>query len=224
MSTTQDNEIFNYLISHLLVIKENINVTYRDYRKEELKKIAENEYNEADIVCKISAPFGNLAHVNIGDRNLGNKGKDILISNKSFEIEVKFLRNFRTGRKTTSSNKTIWKEIEKDFEWLMEDIKKGRKGKSAFILGWFNAYDRFSQIVQLGEGKGSYPALNQDRILLFPFLSQDDVLHPTTSNIHYIYEDEYEISKINIKGENRKKMSCVFLGKPEDKFHFALYY
>lgn len=224
MSTVKENEILYYLISHLLVIKENMNVSYKGYSKEDLKKVAENEYNEADVLCKMVAPFGNLAHANIGDRGLGNRGKDMLIPSIHFEVELKFLRNFMAARKTTSSNKTVWKEIEKDFEWLMNDIKDGRKGKSAFVLGWFNAYERFSQIIQLGEGKGGVPNLNQDRILFFPFISQDDVPEPKTSNIHYIYEDEYEVSKINIKGENRKKMSCVFLGKPEDKFHFAIYY
>lgn len=36
-----------------------------------------------------------------------------------------------------------------DFDWLMDEIENGKKGKVAFVIGWFNCVDCFPQLFNL---------------------------------------------------------------------------
>ena len=55
------------------------------------------------------------------------------------------------------------------------DITTGNKntqdaendGKVAFVIGWFNCVDSLSQLIQLGEGSGAYPFVNESKLRYF---------------------------------------------------------
>ncbi|MGX9134145.1 hypothetical protein ACWV26_07150 [Rummeliibacillus sp. JY-2-4R] len=111
--------------------------------------------------------------------------------------------------------------MQKDFEWLFNEIKQSKKGQRAFIIGWFNAVERFSQIVQLGKGKGKYPEISLDKFQYFPFLNRSG---DKTRDIFYQYSDAYKELTVRIPGYAGESVNCMFFGKDTDKFHIAMYY
>ena len=106
---------------------------------------------------------------------------------------------------------------------MIKEIKDGNKHKRAFIIGWFNCVDNFSQYMQLGTGKGSKPIANEERIAYFPFLKKIKV--PTlTTDLVYNYATAYRETQLTLIGEDEVDCNCIFLGNENDCFHFALYY
>lgn len=212
--------IDKYLISNCLFIIDEFNSRYHDIKiKDELKSIADIQFNEADLVVRLGYPFRQMANF-----NMQGNAHDIVVkmNDKDFVIEVKYLRNFKT--KNTYSNKMKWEEaFQKDYDWLCSEIKNGRKGNRAFVLGWFNAVDRFSQIMQLGQGDGYLPEINEARLSVLPFLNYDPSDKKTRS-ITYMYAEAYKEHHIRIPGYSKESVTCMFLGKETDKFHFAMYY
>lgn len=213
--------IDKYLMSNCLFLIDEFNDRYVNLTKEELKVIADTEYTEADLVVRLGYPFKHMATFNMqGSSKV--KGNDIIVKSKDFRIEVKLQRNYRSGNtnKTACSSAT-WKEMEKDFEWLFGEIKQGKKGKRAFIIGWFNAVDRFSQIVQLGTGRGMYPDIDQNKYQFFPFINREG---DKTKDIIYQWSDAYKELTIRIPGYVDESVNCMFFGKPTDNFLIAMYY
>ncbi|MEK5038758.1 hypothetical protein [Sporosarcina sp. FSL K6-3457] len=193
---------------------------YKDVQtKEELKIIADNEYSEADMVVRLGHPFRQMATFNMQGKSK-ELGNDIVVKSKGFKIEVKLQKNYKSNG-DGSSNSATWKPLEKDFQWLFNEIQAGNKGKVAFVLGWFNAVDRFSQIVQLGKGKGRYPVIDNTRKEFFPFLHSSG---DKTKDITYLYSEAYE--KLTVKSliSSDYKANCMFLGSEKDKFHIAIYW
>ena len=43
----------------------------------------------------------------------------------------------------------------------MDEIDSDKAGKVAFVIGWFNCVDSFSQLIQLGTGNGAYPLADE---------------------------------------------------------------
>lgn len=221
--------IDKYLISNCLFLIDEFNDRYADLTKEELKVIADTEYTEADIVVRLGYPFKHMATFNMQGTSK-ESGSDILVKSKDFRIEVKLPRNYKSGNKNkTSCSSSNWKEMQKDFEWLYGEIKKGKKGQRAFIIGWFNAVERFSQIVQLGEKRGGNPDINQDKFKYFPFLNvrtDPEELKTTykTRDIIYQWSDAYKELTMRIPGYVDESANCMFFGKPTDKFLIAMYY
>ncbi|XNN69446.1 hypothetical protein ACLM2U_16945 [Bacillus pumilus] len=208
--------IDQYLISNCLFIIDEFNERFNQVKdKSELKIIANSGFSEADLTVRLGYPFRQMAKFNMQ----GPDTRDIVVDSKEFLIEVKFLRNFQSGG--GKANKITWKEIKKDFDWLYTEIRKGYKGKRAFIIGWFNAVDRLSQIVQLGKGKGMYPDIDEEKMKHFPFLNRTGL---KTKDIFYMYPYAYEPIPIQIPGYAGKGANCMFFGKEEDKFHMALYW
>ncbi|HDR7315561.1 TPA: hypothetical protein QCW94_004037, partial [Bacillus cytotoxicus] len=190
------------------------NDKYTDIKeKSKLKEIADTVFTEMDFVFRLASPFRNFANIN------ANTTADIIVKSKDFAIEVKLFRNWKS--KTGCANKMMWQTLQKDFDWLENAIREGKKGKRAIVLGWFNAVDRFSEIVQLGKGGGGWPEINEDRIRYFPFLNKRGV---KTKDIFYMYNDAYKELRIPINGYGHDVINCMFLGKERDKFHIALYY
>ncbi|WP_199426958.1 hypothetical protein [Thermaerobacillus caldiproteolyticus] len=208
--------IDQYLISTSLFIIDEFNERYKNIEnKNDLKEIADNGFSEADLTVRLGYPFRQMAKFNMQ----GPDTTDIVVEEKDFLIEVKFLRNWKsTGGK---ANKILWSELKKDFDWLFEEIKKGNKGKRAVVFGWFNAVERLSQIVQLGKGKGGFPDIDEDKIRLFPFLNRHG---NKTRDIFYMYPKAYEKLPIYIPGFADETVECIFLGQETDKFHMAIYY
>lgn len=102
---------------------------------------------------------------------------------------------------------------------------KGKGGKVAFVIGWFNCVDSFSQLIQLGTGNGAYPLADERKLAYFPFLIKKDKNFPNhTKNLTYDYVNAYTESPVRISSERKGKYRCMFIGKKDDKFHFALYY
>lgn len=208
--------IDKYLISNCLFIIDEFNERFENTPNELIKEYADLQFCEADLVVRLGYPFRQLASF-----NMQGTARDIVVPKKDFVIEVKYLRNFKSNK--TRSNKTMWEDaFEKDYEWLCSEIIAGKKGHRAFVIGWFNAVNRFSEIMQLGEGKGRYPDVNMNRLNLFRFLTCK-AGSTKTKDVIYKYEQAYKEKTIPIHG-HQEEVSCIFLGKETDKFHFAIYY
>lgn len=221
--------IQNYLLSNCLLLIEEMNQKFKHVSREELKYYADHDFSEADLVFLLSYYFKNLVSFNLKGRS-----GDIEVKSLDFLVEVKHLRNTKSsgGNYTNTPN---WNDtFQKDFDWLCEHIRKGNKGKRAFILGWFNAVESFSQILHLGlssdnKSGGAMPSVNAERMKLFPFLNVPTV-NSKTKDVTYMYttdiysNDRYEPSTIKVEGLMNNYVNCLFLGKPTDKFHFAIYY
>ncbi|WP_126425172.1 hypothetical protein [Brevibacillus marinus] len=206
--------IDKYLISNCLFVIEEFNERYRGKSKEELKRVADEEFSEADLVMRLGYPFRQMASF-----NMQGKAQDIVVKSLDFVIEVKFLRNWKSTSGNTT-NKITWKELNKDFEWLWNEIKGGQKGKRAFIIGWFNAV-KFSEIVQLGKGSGWVPDIDEDKIRHFPFLNSNG---PKTKDIFYMYPEAYKELPVKIPGYAYGVGNCMFFGKETDLYHMAMYW
>lgn len=213
--------IEKYFISTCLFTIDEFNEMYKSLSKEELKEIADNDYNEMDICVKIGSPFKNL-HYTVGDsRGKIKVNHDLYVKSKDFKVEVKYLKNWSAWNGGKCASKS-WAEYQADFDWLEHEIKKN-KGKRAFIIGWFNCVDRFSQLIQLGCTKGVRPLVDENRLPYFPFLYRTS--KPTyTKDLVYNYYCSYEEMKVKLKGRRRYSMNCIFLGNKSDTFHFAIYY
>lgn len=204
--------ISQYLISTCLFIIDELNEQYAGLSKEELKHIADIKFNEMDITVRLGYPFRQMVHYTVGDGNKKSSkiNHDLYIESKDFKIEIKYLKNWKTNA-GTSTNKKNWIEYQKDFDWLMEEIEIGYKHKRAFVIGWFNCVDSIAQLIQLGEGKGSKPLINEEKVAYFPFLKK--LKAPThTADLAYIYDSAYKELSLNLIGEYTPDCNCIFLG------------
>ena len=144
----KEHSIDEYLELICSLLIDQFNVRYEHYSLDELKKEANEIYVERDWVYKIGEHFKDLAYYEIPNLNSSQKHHDIGIPSKDFIIEIKYLKNWEAASQSKSrSNSKVWKEFEKDFQWLAEEIKSGKKGKRAFILIWCNCLDYLGQVV-----------------------------------------------------------------------------
>ena len=222
---TTNPTIEQYLISNCLLTIDELNMAYKGYSSEQIKDIADKHFNEMDITVRVGYPFKQMAHYTMTEgkkKQTPKTNHDIYVESKDFKIEIKYLKNWKSSSGSYSCSKT-WKEYQCDFDWLLEEIDNGNKGKVAFILGWFNCVSSFSQIIQLGTGSGWKPLVNESRICYFPFLYRPQI--PTyTSDLQYNYEIAYQNLQLTPIGHNKKKYNCMFLGNQNDCFHFAIYF
>lgn len=212
--------IEKYFTSLCLFFIDEVNEENKDKDDSELKLIADTVYSEANFIFKLTNPIRHLTDVYLTGVPK-EKGNDIVVKSLGFKIEVKYPKNgkCKTGTYSSSFN---WDRMEKDFEWLFNEIKQGKKGKRAFIIGWFNTGNSFSNLVQLGLPSGPKPDINTDRFEYFPFINKTD--SNKTKDIFYQYGDAYKELTVKIKGHAGESANCMFFGKPSDKFHIALYY
>jgi len=217
--------IDQYLLSTCLLIIDEFNEQYQNILRPQLKQIADEKFNEMDICVRIGYAFRQMVHYTVGDSKKKQNIKinhDLYIESKDFQIELKYLKNWKCSSGTTSQSKN-WDVIQEDFDWLLQEIKHGNKGKRAFIVGWFNCVERFSQLIKLGEGVGSRPLANEKRVAYFPFLRKMNV--PTyTTDLIYNYINAYKPLPVNLIGKDNENYNCLFLGNESDIFHFAIYY
>jgi hypothetical protein len=215
--------ISQYLISTCLFTIDKFNEKYKGIKnKEDLKRIADEEFNELDLTVRLGYPFRQMAYFDYRT-NKGNLNKqDIYVKDKDFKIEVKFLRNYANERKNSNSNSSNWDALEMDFLWLTNEIQNGNKNRSAFVIGWFNAIDYFGQIAKLGKAKGGrYPDWDPNKMDYFQFLRRNG---PKTRDLEIAYEVGYEEISFVTSKLRGNKMHSMFLGKETDKFHIALYW
>lgn len=219
--------IDQYLLSTCLFIIDEFNNMYNNTSNEELKIIADNRYNEMDICVQIGYPFKQMAHYTSSDqRNLGasKERHDIYVESKDFKIELKYLKNWKSSSGKNSASKN-WSVYQKDFTWLINQIRSGNKSKSAFVIGWFNCVNNFSSLIQLGDEriKGKKRLASDNKMQYFPFLTRTSL--PTyITDLIYNYSNAYKAIPVNLIGEDIVDCSCIFLGNQKDKFHFAIYY
>lgn len=190
------------------------------------KKEANERYVERDWVYKLGEHFKELAYYEVQDTNNNQSHHDIYIPSKEFTIEVKYLKNWDSSSKTKSASKN-YKSYEKDFLWLENEIKSGRKNKCAFILIWFNCIDYFGQVMQIGTYHGIKNPVNLERLIYFPFLmsSNPDNTAILTKELQYNYERIFPCQlDLNIIGKGNVNMNCIFLGNKDDRIHIAIYY
>lgn len=221
----QKPNIQQYLLANCQYVIDEFNIMYKDYEQQALKQIADEKFNEMDITVKIGSPFKQNVHYTVGEGSKTKKelkiNHDIYVEQKDYKIEIKYLKNWKTPSNTRSATKT-WDVFQQDFNWLMDEISV-EKGKSAFIIGWFNCVKSFSQLIQLGKGNGAYPLVNESRICYFPFLKRKT--EPTRTNqLEYKYECAYTELQINPITDREGIFNCMFLGNKDDTFHFAIYY
>lgn len=231
MNTMKNPTIAQYLISDCLIIIKRFNAKYGSLSKTQLKEIADTEYNEWDIMSRIGSQFEDMVHygagsssivINGANKNQYKSNHDMFIEDLNFLIEVKYLKNWKSQSGNHSSSKN-WVEFQQDFDWLINEIQLGNKFMRAFIIGWFNCVDTIAQYIQLGEGSGCRPLLSEKKFAYFPF--ERKMKTPTrTSDIQYNYELAYKELSLNLIGDKDSNCNCLFLGKPTDVFHFAIYY
>ncbi|SCX33104.1 hypothetical protein SAMN02910436_02902 [Ruminococcaceae bacterium P7] len=217
--------ISQYLLSTCLFTIDELNEQYCRLTKDELKRVADEEFNEMDITVRLGYPFKQMVHYTVGDSKRQNSkvNHDLYVRSKDFKIEIKYLKNWKSGIGTNSASKT-WSEYQKDFDWLIEEIKQGHKHKRAFVIGWFNCVDSISRYLQLGTGGGSKPLVNENRLAYFPFLRR--LKAPThTTDLLINYDSAYKELSLNLIGEEiGPTCNCIFLGNENDVFHFAIFY
>jgi hypothetical protein len=213
--------IDQYLISTCLFIIDEFNLQFKYVEKELLKRIANEEFTEADLAFRVGMPFRHMAYFENKEKKGDLPRSDIFIKEKDFRIELKFLRNFLSSNKTSTSNSLPWVQLKSDFDWLVNDIKTGKKHKSALILGWFNSFDYFSQIIQLGTGRGQHPLYDQSKVDYFPFLLKNG---SKTKDLEISYDVAFQSQQVLSPDVRGHRLDCMLIGKPEDKFNIALYY
>ncbi len=220
------HQIEKYLLSTCLFVIDDFNDEYEKVpvRSPELENVA-NNFSEADLVFRIGYPFGHRARFSMQTaKGKKNGSNDIEIKSKDFKIEVKFLKRYKSNKGNTSSNKIVWKQIQEDFDWLQNEIKNGGKGNCAFIIGWFNSTERFSQQIQLGTKSGNpLQEISNGKESYFPFIGYNSETRSTQSAV-YKYDTALESIELPIDLGFNEKMGCIFLGQPNDKFHVAIYY
>lgn len=214
------------LICSLLI--DRFNLRYQHFDRNMLQEEANKFYLEQDWVYRIGEPFKELAHYEVPGERGKQSHHDIGIPSKDFLVEVKYLKNWESASKHRSASKP-WGPYQKDFSWLSEEFGYGHKGKRAVVFIWFNCVDYLGQIVQLGKGKGtgSRPVASPDKLAYFPYLINKSKIPGDihTDEFVYDYAKEYPC-KIDLSSTNcgNVNMDCLFLGKPEDKLHIAIYY
>lgn len=231
MNTTNNPTIAQYLISDCLIIIKRFNAKYGLLPKPELKEISDIVFSEWDIMSKIGSRFEDMVHYGAGGSSIISNGTtknqckfnhDIFVEDLDYLIEIKYLKNWKSQSGNHSSSKN-WEEYQQDFDWLINEIQLGNKYKRAFIIGWFNCVDTIAQYIQLGEGTGCRPLLSEKKFAYFPFLRKTKT--PTrTYDIEYNYGLAYKELSLNLIGNQDSDCNCLFLGKPTDVFHFAIYY
>lgn len=212
------------LICSLLI--DQFNVRYEHYSKEYFKKEANERYVERDWVYKIGEYFKDLAYYEVQDEQNSQAHHDIYIPSKDFIIELKYLKNWNSAFKTQTARKQ-WAPYEKDFQWLENELLKGKKTKRAFLLIWCNCLDYFGQVMQLGTSRGIRNPVNKDRLVYFPFLMNnkanlDEIL---TRDLVYNYGKKFPCQlDLNTIGKGNVDMDCLFLGNKNDRLHIAIYF
>ena len=219
--------IDQYIVANCLYTIDEFNILYRGWDKPELKIEADEKFNEMDITVRIGYPFKQNAHYTAGESARIKKAQkinhDLYIAQRDFKIEVKYLKNWISSANTRAASKN-WSVFQQDFDWLMDEIDSDKVGKVAFVIGWFNCVDSFSQLIQLGTGNGAYPLADERKRRYFPFLEANKV--PVyTKDLKYCYKKAYmELPLDLISFKYNGIYRCIFILEEKDKFHFAIYF
>ena len=64
--------ISQYLLSTCLFTIDELNEQYKALDKEQLKKVADEEFNEMDITVRLGYPFKQMVHYTVGDSKRQN--------------------------------------------------------------------------------------------------------------------------------------------------------
>lgn len=168
-----------------------------------------------------------MVHYTVGENRKKNRdvqkiNHDLYVEQHDFKIEIKYLKNWISTSDKRSVSKN-WEAFQKDFDWLMDELDNRGNGKTAFVIGWFNCVDLFSSLIQLGKGRGAYPLADAVKVSYFPFLKKDK--EPIrTKELQYNYEKAYRVLPVNLISTRNVEYNCIFLGSPNDCFHFAIYF
>ena len=83
--------ISQYLLSTCLFTIDELNEQYKALDKEQLKKVADEEFNEMDITVRLGYPFKQMVHYTVGDSKRQNSkvNHDLYVRSKDFKIEIR---------------------------------------------------------------------------------------------------------------------------------------
>ena len=90
-----------YLLSTCLFVIDDFNERYKDIPSQsDLKWEADTCYTEADLVVRLGYPFRQMANFSL-KTSKGKEGSfnDIVVKEKDFRIEVKYIRNSKSNNK-----------------------------------------------------------------------------------------------------------------------------
>ena len=97
----------------------------------------------------------------------------------------------------------------------MDEIDSDKAGKVAYVIGWFNCVDLFSQLIQSGTGTGTYPLADERKKRYFPFLEANKV--PVyTKDLKYFLKRAYMELQLDL-------ISFKYNGIYRCMFHVSLY-
>jgi hypothetical protein len=210
--------IEKYLLSTCLFVIDDFNDEYKEIKvhSSELNELAK-KFSETNLVFRIGYPFGHRATYSAQTAKGNKKGfSDIEVKSKNFKIEVKFLKKHKSNKGNTDSNKMGWQPIKDDFDWLQNEIEKDNKGQCAFIMGWYNTSERFSELVQIGNKrekqfqKGSNDfKVSEDKEVYFPFIGYN-LETKSVQSVTYKYETAFEANELSVKLKDDKKCTVYF--------------
>ena len=200
--------IYRYFDSSIHILIDEMNMLLLKQNQDERTNYARNKFSEADLAIRLGSPFRHLARYPMQ----GTQGQDIIIDYKDFEVEVKYWRNWLGG---TGVQKLVWEEAyEKAFNWLIKEIKIGKKNNRAIICGWFSFFE-WRELLQLGSTTGGNPSVNSERLKILPFLNCEDGKIGTVRTNYLIEHGEanYGDCKVNweLHGDESDILNVVML-------------
>ena len=159
--------INRYFDSSIHILIDEMDMIMKDLSNIDQQEYANKKYSEADFTIRLGSPFRQWARYPMH----GTKGHDIIIDYKDFKVEIKYWRNWHGG---TGTQKAVWaNSYGDDFNWLVREIKNGKKNLRALVCGWFTFFE-WRELLQLGSSPGPNPFVNKARLKKLPFLSCRD--------------------------------------------------
>jgi len=199
-----------YFESSIYILIDEMNMLMSGLNDKKQRDYANKKFTEADFAIRLGSPFRHLARYPMQ----GAKGQDIIVDYKDFEIEVKYWRNWFGG---TGTQKATWNNsFEKAYDWLVDEIKNGKKNYRAIICGWFTFFE-WRELLQLGDSAGQNPNVNDKRLEILPFLKCEDRRIRTVRT-------NYSVKSDMVKIRENIQINWELFGVENDIFNIVMLY
>ncbi|MDE7430637.1 MAG: hypothetical protein K2N34_01765 [Lachnospiraceae bacterium] len=102
----EEPKVEQYLMATCLSIIDEFNILYRGYNQNQLKREADEKFNEMDITVRVGYPFKQTVHYTVGESAKTKKAQkinhDLFVEQRNFKIEIKYLKNWVSTSDTRS--------------------------------------------------------------------------------------------------------------------------